>query len=347
MPGETAVATPVLTDGKRSVVLKKTQSPTLRDISNLYVDAAVKDMLFTIPATEDTPEATAVMGVPFSLDTLGLFSNMDLLTSAGIKEPPKTWQEFELAVTKLTARRGDVVALAGAAMGTSRNVPHATEILGTLMQQNGTTMTDARGFAQFQERERSTGGFPAIDALLFYQNFANPAAGTYTWNANMPNGFDAFVTGSAAMYFGYPTDAVVARERNGKLRFVITGMPQVNLGRSLSTALYPIEVVSKKSVHQQEAWDFLLFAASGEQVSSYLSSASRPPALRALIPAAAGNPEVAGFANQVLTATSWYRGNDYSEVEAAFEEMMESDVEARDLGDLMEAAVRRINVTIQ
>lgn len=350
MPGETAVATPVSAEannGKAGVLLKRTPAPTLREISTMFVDVVAKDILITIPAQDDAPEATAVLGMPFSADTLALFSNTDVLRNANVSEPPKTWQELAALAQRFTVDRGEEITFSGAALGTARNIPHSTEILTALIQQNGATLTESNGFARFSEPERGSQNIPAIDALLFYRDFANPGAATYSWNGGMPNALDAFVTGKTAFYFGFPADARAIRERSPRLRFTVSTLPQVSLGKMSTIAQYPIEVVSKKTTTPNEAWDFLLFASKAENVGSYLALTGQPPALRSLLDAAIANPDVAPFASQVLIAKSWYRGNDYGVVERAFRTMIEAQFEdAGDIRSLLTQVVSQINSTI-
>jgi ABC-type glycerol-3-phosphate transport system substrate-binding protein len=63
-----------------------------------------------------------------------------------------------------------------------------------------------------------------------------------------------------------------------------------------------VEVVSKKSKHVNEAWDFVQFLASADQVTSYLEKTNKPSALRSLISKQATDDNIGCFANQVLTA---------------------------------------------
>ncbi len=117
-------------------------------------------------ATPDTDLEERVFGLPLGVDTLAVFYNRDLLNAAGIATPPATWTQFQEAVVKLTrVSAGDVIAQSGAALGTSRNVERAFDILSLLMLQNGTEMTDVRGFANFamESADRTIPGAKAVE----------------------------------------------------------------------------------------------------------------------------------------------------------------------------------------
>ncbi len=88
-------------------------------------------------------------------------------------------------------------------------------------------------------------------------------------------------------------------------------MPQIEGNPiDINFANYWVEVVSKKSKHTNEAWDFIHFATNQEQASNYLDKTNKPTAIRAIISKQEiENPELSIFANQTLTAKSWYQGN--------------------------------------
>ena len=95
---------------------------------NTFVDAAVRD--FTLNQK--------VYGVPFSVDSLGLYYNKDILGSAGIATPPKTWDELSADVQKIKrADKTGYFTLSGLAAGTNANVNRAVDILYLFMLQKG------------------------------------------------------------------------------------------------------------------------------------------------------------------------------------------------------------------
>ena len=250
-----------------------------------------------------------------------LFYNQDLLDAAGIAEPPSNWEDFQEHVQKITLLdlEGDIVQ-SGAALGTTENVERAFDIVSLLMMQNGTQMTtDSGSEATFAEAPEGSSSrvSPAISAIEFYTDFANPIKVVYSWNENQPSSFDAFANGTAAFFLGYSYHIPMLRAQSPKLNFDTAPVPQLSQSKTVNYANYWVEVVSKNSEDSDYAWDFINFAASAEQVDSYLSRADKPTALRGLISTQLDDLDLSVFASQVLTAESWYRGDDASVVEEA------------------------------
>jgi ABC-type glycerol-3-phosphate transport system substrate-binding protein len=202
-------------------------------------------------------------------------------------------------------------------------VERAFDILSLLMMQNGTQMTDSRGSATFAA-ELEDKSVPGADAVRFYADFANPLKAVYSWNAEQPSSFDAFASGKTAMFLGYSYHLPLIRSRAPKLNFAVAPAPQISEGRTVNYANYWVETVSKSTENVDWAWDFVQFAAEAEQVTNYLSAAGKPTALRSLINAQLEDDDLAVFAGQLLTAKSWYLGNDASVAESAFLELIDS-----------------------
>ena len=69
-------------------------------------------------------------------------------------------------------------------------------------------------------------------------------------------------------------------------------------------------LVSKKSVNQDLAWNLLNFMITPTETKKILTASKRPAALKSLLEGQQNDENVGVFASQVLTADSWYRGND-------------------------------------
>ncbi|MDD5251535.1 MAG: extracellular solute-binding protein [Patescibacteria group bacterium] len=331
LPKEIQVATVTVNDQKQ-IVTENKKKPTMSmlELRNSFVEAAARDVVMWAPPekADGLPEQR-IYGLPFSLDTLGLYYNRELLKKANLEKPPANWNEFVNQVQALTLKGADgAIRQSGAALGTSANVRNYTDLLALIMLQNGAPLEDANGYPgldQYGTKSKDVVQFPpGVEALLFYESFADPASQSYTWNADRPNSLDAFVAGQTAFYFGFPADARQIAERAPRLDFAAAPMPQVEPNKPASLAHYPVEVVSKKTTHVNEAWDFLQFAAQPEQATLFLQATKRPTALRTLIKSQTGDPGVAPFVNQVLTAKTWYRGTDYATVEEAFAYMIDT-----------------------
>ena len=315
--------------------LRKKNTLTLTDMKKQYVDVVKDDVVIS----------NKIYALPMALDTLVLYYNGDLLNAAGIPEPPKTWIEFQEAVKLLTKvdAQGKLLQ-SGAALGSGENIERASDILSVLMLQTGTTMTDSQGRAIFASEDEEKN--PAISALRFYTDFASPLKEVYTWNKEQANSFDAFVGGKTAFFFGYAYHLPLIKNRSPKLDVRITSLPQIGGGKEVNIANYWLETVSKSSKQTDWAWDFIEFATSEEQVTTYLEATNKPTARRALIKNQLEDEQISVFVSQILTAKTWYHGKDASVMEQAFIDLIEEVLSGKGLQDPLIRAQNKINQTL-
>ncbi|HRY63673.1 MAG TPA: extracellular solute-binding protein [Patescibacteria group bacterium] len=313
---------------------KQTKAFTPMDVKNKFADVVYQDVV-----KEDK-----IFGLPLSVDSLALFYNRTLFDNAQITKPPATWIEVKEAVKKLTIKdeTGKIVQ-AGIALGTSNNINRAGDVLSLLMMQNGAEMVDVSGGralfheeSSYASKNSSGESFrPGVEALNFYTSFASPIKDVYTWNDELPEAAEAFVAGKAAMMLGYAYQLPLIRTQGSRLNIGVIEVPHINLngtdslGSKINIASYWVETVAKKTQYENYAWDFLMFATSAEQAEKYLNKTKKPTALRSLVDKQANDYEIAPFANQVLTAKSWYRGRDPQAAEQIFKDMINNVVSGK------------------
>lgn len=324
-----------------------------KNFKEMYVDVASQDFLISQTVEKDGSASIVsyVLGLPFSVDTLALFYNKDLLNDAGLAQPPGTWEEFNNAVQKLTLRDTDNnIWRAGAALGTAKNVNRSTDILSLLMLQGGAKMVsnDKRSVLFTQPLTLSSGESfnPGERALLYYTGFANPAKKVYTWNQYQHYSLDAFVEGKVAMMLNYSYQIPVLRSRAPHLNSAIAPLPQISTGSlAVSYANYWGLVVSRRSPAWNYAWQFLAWLNQLENQKKYLVAANRPTSRRDLIEwQKENNPDLEIFTQQALTAKSWYQV-DNSAIETILAEMIEAVANGRlTAPEALSQAVQQINV---
>lgn len=284
--------------------IRTATSLSLRELKQNYVDVVYSDVVLD----------NKIYGLPLSVDTLAMYYNQSLFDQAGLVDVPKYWNaEFQQVVKKLTKQdsKGNITQ-AGVALGGSSNIERFSDILSVLMMQNGATMMSDGGQILFNTIPASMAGSnynPGLMALNFYTDFANPIKEVYSWNNSLENSLNAFAAGKVALMFGYSYHLETIKALAPKLNFFVNPLPQIEGSNStVNFANYWVEVVAKKSRHANEAWNFIQFLASPNQVSSYLGKTNKPSALRSLVVKQSENDTVGVFASQVLTAQSWYKG---------------------------------------
>jgi multiple sugar transport system substrate-binding protein len=349
LPAQLTIATPVVKGTiKKSVVTEMVTSPslTLKDLKNNFVDIVYND------AVLNKNGVNQIYGLPLYVDTLAMYYNTDLFNNAGISQAPQYWNDdFQKDVKKLTKQdsHGNIVQ-SGVAMGGSTNVQRPEDILSLLMMQNGAVMM-RNGSVSFQSIPAGSQQSynPGLEALRFYTDFSNPAKDVYCWNSNMTDSLTMFEQGNLGIMFDYAYDLPTIKAAAPKLNFSVAAMPQIQ-GNSnqVNYANYWLETVSAKSKNIDAAWDFIQFETSQKQVQNYLKVAQKPTALRSLINSQVNDMNIGVFASQVLTAQSWYKGNNPLAAESAMQNMIDATVkDEKDISAIINQGADKVQQTIQ
>ena len=207
------------------------------------------------------------MAIPLMYDGLSLFYNKDLIDSAQVALP-KSWWDLGPAAKKLTVRDANgKIIVAGAALGLTDNIDHWSDILGLMLKQGGVDIlsTDPAESKKLQ------------DTLTFYTLFKTQDR---VWDETLPNSTQLFANGKLAFYFG-PSWRVFNIEdmKVPNLKYGITTVPQLptlsdptaqsgndaNL-TNINWSSYWVEGVNPKSKNQAEAWKFLAFLSTKENL---------------------------------------------------------------------------------
>lgn len=246
-----------------------------------------------------------VYALPTSVDTIALFYNNSLFNSAGISAPPKTWQELQQDVIKMTqVSRLGIISQSAAALGTASNINRAPDIMQMLMMQSGLKIIDtSRG-----ERRIDIANGVGERALSFYTDFSNKSKQVYTWDISQDYSIDAFAQGKTAMLFNYSYQLPTIKAKNPRLQFSVAPVPQIGGNTTPVTfASYWPFAVSASSRSPQAAWQFVRFLASKNVADTINKAQGVPPARRDAIPDYSNDPVMGVFAEQALQAQSWPR----------------------------------------
>lgn len=295
---------------------KTTSSPAsvfgYKEFKDAFVDAVVND--FT--------DAGKIYGVALSVDSLALYYNKDLLGTAGIATPPKTWGELASQVQKIRKFDGrGYFTRSGAALGTNANVNRAVDILYLLMLQQGARpFSDDRLTPTFAESATKNGNYfnPGASGLGFYTSFADPNNINYNWNLRSDYSIDAFANGRAAFLYSYSYTRDSILQKSPNLNFDVAPVPQPNLDQpSVNFANYWGIVVSKQSKSPNTAWNFLKFLTSKESLDKYYARTRLPASRKDLIELQIQDPIIGVFANANLTAKTFYKP-DQAKIDSIF-----------------------------
>lgn len=203
---------------------------------------------------------SSIFGIPIQIEGLGLYYNQDLFAAAGVKVPV-TWEDVLNIVPKLAVRSGDTITTAAIALGTWGNVENASDILATMMLQNGANLVTPTG----KEAE---------ETIVFYKKFASVADPVYTWNDTLDNSIYAFAIGKVAMILAPSWRAFDIKQINPSLRFAIAPIPQLP-GSTVNWASFWVEGVSAKSKYPEQSWAFMKYLTGKEAVTKLYTEESK------------------------------------------------------------------------
>lgn len=312
-----SISKPLGVKEELKVEYKDIPSITLTEITNQFID---------IVATDSVIDGE-VYGLPQSIDTLVLFYNKELLNYAVITQPPLTWNDFLDAVPTLTIldANGSIVQ-SGAALGTYENVPRAFDIISAIMMQNGTTMTNEKNKIVFNAQLPGSTDKPADQALQFYTDFAQSTKQAYTWDSLQPDALEAFIAGETAFFIGYQYHRDILANRATNLKWSLSFLPQVDPVRPINYGNYWIQAVAKRSEHSNEAWDFIQSLSGSKGAALYINKTNRTPVRIDLLSELLTyqDPLINTFAQQAITAKSWYRGKSPDDADEEFSNMVSS-----------------------
>lgn len=293
---------------------------TVKEYRETFVDATASDLIID----------NKIYGVAMWVDSLALYYNKDLMGTAGIATPPKTWAELAQDVRRIS--RQDSTGYfdrSGVAMGTNANVNRGVDIIYLLMLQAGAVPWSSDGSAPQFANSISRGGNsvnPGAEAVEFYTSFSNPASANYTWNEDSDYSTDAFANGRAAYLYGYSYTRDIIKSKAPNLNYDVAPVPQNNLiNPTVNYSSYFAEVVSKQSEQAAWAWDFLKFATSKAALDGYYKQDKQPSSRRDLIELQTSDTEIGVFAHANLTGKTFYKADEIK-FDAIIAEMIDNIV---------------------
>lgn len=333
--------------------LARGRGPDVLVIHHTWVDR-IRDLLVPAPAgvidqrtlrdefvdvvAQDLVRDGTTYALPVSVDTLALYYNRDLLSSAGIARPPRTWDELQGMVDTLTRfSRTSEFEQTAISLGGAANINRAPDVVQLLMLQSGLTIADPANLTV------SMANPTGVRVLTFYTDFANRNKTTYTWNLLQDNSIDAFAGGKAAMMINYSYQRPVIVAKNPRLSFAVAPVPQIEDSKVTNFASYWPFAVSARSPRIEAAWQFVRFMSTPAMSEIINRETNSPPAHRDSIAKLAGDPFLGVFAQQALTATTWRRP-DIVATDAIFNDMIDSVVRGDvSLTDALRIAEGKLN----
>jgi len=211
----------------------------------------------------------------------------------------------------------------GIAMGTSENINNSFDILSALMMQNGTQMSQNQAVSFANGIQNNKENHPTYQALRFYTDFAQEEKDVYSWSNQKPNALEEFVRGNTAFYIGFAHNGQEIRQRAPEMNLEAVPLPQLNPSNPANIANYWVQSVVKESENKDMAWAFVRYITNPENVGRYTEATNQPTPFRSQIEPQRENPQLEPFLDNLLTAKTWYHGQDLQAAEQAFSDLIE------------------------
>lgn len=339
------------TFGKKQTIVQQVAQKAISpaELRTQFADAVGSDAVFIVPKEGESAATEKIYALPLSMDTLALYWNKDLLNQASLALPATNWQEVADHTKELTKvdKQGNILQ-SGIALGTADNIPHYFDIMSVLMMQFGAQMATENSVTFNQEAEvNGVKRNPAQEALDFYVKFGQDKWETYTWSENKTNALDEFANGNLAYYIGYHRDLTEIKLLAPNLNFDLSPLPQINSASQINYPSYWLESVSLNAKDSDLSWAFVQYLTNEQNSQAYLETAKQPAARRSLINAQLQDYELATFAEQALTAKTWYHGKNPDEAFSLFAQMINNALkESFPLEDIINDTAQKVELTL-
>ncbi len=249
------------------------------------------------------------IGLPFIVDPMVMYWNRDMFSNVAIAQVPKYWDEINPVLNKITKKdtSGNVL-VSTIALGESRNINSAKEILAMLLLQAGTPITTRTkdGVVSQLSQQFNYAVKPADSALNFYTQFSNPTAANFTWNRSLPSSLTFFLSGNLSMYLGFASEIFGIQQKNPNLNFDVTMVPQIRDApkNTVYAHMYGVSIVKQS---RQIAGAYVLVTSLTEPAAQTALEAltNLPPVRRDLLANKPPDAFRVVFYNSALIARSW------------------------------------------
>jgi len=229
--------------------------PEFADYLVPFVDQLPKELLDDLPASSFSTVTWngQRLGVIFSLSLLTMFYNMEALDNAGIKEPPKTWQDLIGVAKELTHdnQYGWVLNY-----GAPEGIGGVASYWMCFLQQAGGKLYDDQGMPAFNNEA----GVDALQVMVDLMPYTDPGSISYVGINDATN---VFTSGQAAMMMNWPFMWVPANDPEsskivGKVGTAILPAGPAGSASIDGTDAYTIAKLSKNQDLARELIEFYL-----------------------------------------------------------------------------------------
>jgi multiple sugar transport system substrate-binding protein len=278
-------------------------------------------------------------GLPKDFSTLALFYNKNDFQAAGIKQPPKTWEQLRKFSKKLTLDRNRDGRNERYGFGISPDLSRQY----FMMKAFGGQLTDQQGNAVFATKDSLKGLQLIVDQYRKDHSSAQPS------DIGANSGSEMFGQGKAAMVIEGSWAIPYLKETFPNIDFAIAELPKINAKKE--TMAYTVAyVMNKKTKHKEAAWELISYLTGKEGMKAWAKEGLALPARSSVLQELgyADNPLYAPFVIGASYATVWQAGETLPTVMTNFNnQFISALIGEQSLQDAMKKAQNSANKEIQ
>lgn len=278
--------------------------------ANVMTRDQYSEIFYPTALSDFTAKDDKLYAIPLEIDGLVVFYNKQLLSDAGFSEPPTDWDSLTDLAHKLTKKDSSgKITQAGLAIGTSRNILHASEILSFLLLQEGVEIIDST-------RTSVTLNTTKVESVLnVYTGFATGKQAV--WSSDLRYDLEMFYSGKLGMMIAPSWRAFDIILSSPTIEFGMATLPQLEANQEkIYYSTYWGDAVNKSSDNTEAAWDFINFLAQKENMMAKFSNESKirafgePYSLVELNSSMSGNSYLTAIAEMAPYMKSWQMGDE-------------------------------------
>jgi multiple sugar transport system substrate-binding protein len=238
-------------------------------------------------------------GLPKDFSTLALFYNKNYFQEAGIKQPPKTWEQLRNFSKKLTLDRNRDGRKERYGFGISPDLSRQY----FMMKAFGGQLTDQQGNAVFATKDSLKGLQLIVDQYRKDHSSAQPS------DIGANSGSEMFGQGKAAMVIEGSWAIPYLKETFPNIDFATAEVPTIN-GKKETMAYTVAYVMNKKTEHKEAAWQLISYLTGKEGMKAWAKEGLALPARSSVLQELGypDNPLYAPFVAGASYATVWQAG---------------------------------------
>ncbi len=238
-------------------------------------------------------------GLPKDFSTLVLFYNKKYFQSAGINQPPKTWQELQSYSQKFTIDTNQDNRIDRYGFGISPELSRQY----FMIKAYGGKIVDRQGYATFASQQSLKG------LELIVNQYRRDRTAVQPSDVGASSGSDMFGRGKVAMVIEGNWAIPYLKDTFPQIDFSTAEVPKIN-GKKGTMAYTVAYVMNKKSKHKDAAWQLISYLTGKEGMKAWAKEGLVLPSRKSVLAdlGLENNPLHQPFVRGANYATIWQAG---------------------------------------